>query len=96
MSVLKKIRTAIGKTQREKGYLKSYQNYMETIDRLENKKMSFGKARMPISTGRGLFARPGTVSLADVKEIKLSDILDKHRSRALALAQAKYYAKQVG
>ena len=38
MSVLKKIRTAIGKSQREKGYLKSYQNYMETIDRLENKK----------------------------------------------------------
>ena len=51
---------------------------------------------MPISTGRGLFARPGTASLADVKEVKLSDILDKHRSRALALAQAKYYAKQVG
>ena len=96
MSVLKKIRTAIGKSQREKGYLKSYQNYMETIDRLENKKMSFARARMPISTGRGLFARPGIASLADVKEVKLSDILDKHRSRALALAQAKYYAKQVG
>ena len=27
MSVLKKIRKAIDKSQREKGYLKSYQNY---------------------------------------------------------------------
>ena len=59
MSVLKNIRKAIRTSQREKGYLKSYQNYMETIDRLENKKMSFARARMPISTGRGLFARPG-------------------------------------
>jgi|TARA_R100000084_G_scaffold106521_1_gene64935 rhamnose utilization protein RhaD (predicted bifunctional aldolase and dehydrogenase) len=96
MSVFKKIRSAIGKSQREKSYLKSYQNYMETIDRLESKKMSFRGARMPIATGSGLFTRPNRPTLSDVREAKLSDILDKHRSRALALAQAKYYAKQVG
>ena len=96
MSVFKKIRKAIATSQKEKSYLKSYQNYMETIDRLESKKMSFGRARMPIATGSGLFTRPNRPTLSDVREAKLSDILDKHRSRALALAQAKYYAKQVG
>ena len=38
MSVFKKIRSAIGKSQREKSYLKSYQNYMETTIDLKVKK----------------------------------------------------------
>ena len=37
MSVFKKIRKAISTSQKEKSYLKSYRNYMETIDRLEKK-----------------------------------------------------------
>tara|TARA_B100000029_G_scaffold452466_1_gene477686 strand:+ start:935 stop:1270 length:336 start_codon:yes stop_codon:yes gene_type:complete len=71
---------------------KQFADYLSWIDQLENRKMSLrGRVRDP---GTDLNFRSGRVTTANTT--KMSTILDRYHDRALRLAQAKYYQKQVG
>ena len=68
-----------------------FRNYLNMIDRLSSKRISLKNAIIPTATQP---ARAGTgrrVATTDMKTI-----MDRYHQKALRLAQAKYYAKQVG
>ena len=67
-----------------------FANYLATIDRL-----SFQNFRLRGRVGEGpLTAKAG--SAGGVKVTKMSTILDNYHDKALRMAQAKYYQKQLG
>ena len=63
------------------------------FDSLENKKFYSRRGRVE-NPGTDLNFRSGRVNTANTT--KMSTILDRYHDRALRLAQAKYYQKQVG
>ena len=64
--------------------------YMDTIDKLKN-----ARANLPGRVELGnLTAKTGR--LTGVKTTRMTDILDKYHDKALRMAQAKYYQKQLG
>ena len=67
-----------------------FKRYMDTIDNLKNTRV-----RLPgrIELGN-LTARSGKVGSA--KTTNMSAIMDKYHDKALRMAQAKYYSKQLG
>tara|TARA_E500000318_G_scaffold56562_1_gene52605 strand:- start:809 stop:1204 length:396 start_codon:yes stop_codon:yes gene_type:complete len=76
---------------------KQFANYMNTIERLKNNKVRLsGKYALGTST------RSPTGSVQTVGRnipntaVSLQKVLDEYRTRALRLAQAKYYQKQLG
>ena len=77
------------KTPKDRG--SQFANYMSMIDTLSRKRVSL-KGNM-VALG-DLKARAGTGRAAATT--KMSTILDRYHDRALRLAQAKYYQKQVG
>ena len=78
-----------GKNRREQ-----FQSYMSMIDRLQNQKFYFRNRVRATDPGERLTAQAGQIR--DAKTTNMSDILDRYHDRALRLAQAKYYQKQVG
>ena len=78
-----------GKDRREQ-----FQSYMSMIDRLQNQKFYFRNRVRATDPGERLTAQAGRIR--DAKTTNMSDILDRYHDRALRLAQAKYYQKQVG
>lgn len=70
-----------------------FTNYLNMIDSLENKKFI---------SRRGRVENPGTnlrFTSSKTRQpgiTKMSQVLNKYHDKALRLAQAKYYAKQVG
>ena len=67
-----------------------FKRYMDTIDNLKNTRV-----RLPGRVELGnLTARPGKVRSA--KTTHMSTIMDKYHDKALRMAQAKYYSKQLG
>ena len=70
-----------------------FRNYLAMIDRLESKRISLrrGLVRDP---GEKLVAQAGR--LGGVKTTRMSTIMDKYHAKALRMAQAKYYQKQLG
>ncbi len=64
--------------------------YMDTIDRLKS-----ARVRLPGRVELGnLTAKSGKVGSA--KTTNMSAIMDKYHDKALRMAQAKYYSKQLG
>ena len=80
------------KESREKTKDQQFANYLNMIDRLENKKFI---------SRRGRVENPGTnLRFTSTKTrqpgiTKMSTVLNKYHDKALRLAQAKYYQKQV-
>jgi len=72
---------------------KQFSNYLSMIDSLESKKFVSRRGRVA-NPGTNLNFQAGKVRSASTT--KMSTVLDKYHSKALRLAQAKYYAKQVG
>ena len=70
-----------------------FQGYLSHIDSLENKKFYSRRGRVE-NPGTDLNFKSGRVNTANTT--KMSTILDRYHDRALRLAQAKYYQKQVG
>ena len=74
-----------GKTRREQ-----FAPYMSMIDNLKNTRV-----RLPGRVELGnLEARSGKIGSA--RTTKMTDIMDKYHDKALRMAQAKYYQKQLG
>ena len=74
-----------GKTRREQFTL-----YMNMVDKLQRAKVDL-RGRVELGP---LTARAGKVGSAKVT--KMSTIMDNYHNKALRMAQAKYYQKQVG
>jgi len=76
---------------------KQFANYMNTIERLRNKKVRLsGKYALGTDT-RSSTGRISTVGRnVPNTAVSLQKVLDEYRTRALRLAQAKYYQKQLG
>ena len=70
-----------------------FQGYLSHIDSLESKKFYSRRGRVE-NPGTDLNFKSGRVNTANTT--KMSTILDRYHDRALRLAQAKYYQKQVG
>jgi len=65
--------------------------YMDTIDKLKNIRVSFQKSKVelgPLTASAGKAGSP--------RVTKMSTIMDNYHNKALRMAQAKYYQKQVG
>ena len=76
---------------------KQFANYMNTIERLRNRKVRLsGKYAIGTDT-RSATGRISTVGRnVPNTAVSLQKVLDEYRTRALRLAQAKYYQKQLG
>jgi len=68
-----------------------FANYLATIDRLSFQNYRIRRGR--VAEGP-LTARAGSTGTAKVT--KMDTIMDRYHDKALRLAQAKYYQKQVG
>lgn len=79
------------KNQTDRG--QQFSSYLNMIDSLESKKFVSRRGRVA-NPGTDLNFQAGKVRSASTT--KMSTVLDKYHSKALRLAQAKYYAKQVG
>ena len=71
-----------------------FQSYMSMIDRLQKQKFYFRNRVRVRDPGEQLVAQAGQIGSA--KTTKMSSIMDNYHAKALRLAQAKYYQKQVG
>ena len=68
-----------------------FRMYMDTIDKLKNVRVSFQKSKVQLGN---LTARSGKAGSPRVTN--MSTIMDKYHDKALRMAQAKYYQKQLG
>ena len=75
-----------GKTRREQ-----FATYMSMIDNLKSAKADFGRSKVQLGNLEARTGRIGTVATT-----RMTDILDKYHDKALRMAQAKYYQKQLG
>ena len=90
-SFLKKFKKRLRENKPDRG--EQFSNYLSMIDSLERKKFVSRRGRVA-NPGTDLNFQAGKVRSASTT--KMSTVLDKYHSKALRLAQAKYYAKQVG
>ena len=98
--IIEKTQTAVKRTlgMGAKDYRqKQFANYMNTIERLRNRKVRLsGKYAIGTDT-RSPTGRISTVGRnVPNTAVSLQKVLDEYRARALRLAQAKYYQKQLG
>ena len=98
--IIKKTKEAVKRTlgRDQKDYRqKQFANYMNTIERLRNRKV-----RLSGKYAIGTDTRSPTGNVQTVGRnipntaVSLQKVLDEYRTRALRLAQAKYYQKQLG
>jgi len=75
-----------GKTRREQ-----FAGYMTMIDKLQNVKSTLRRGRVELGN---LTAKSGRIG--EARTTRMTDILDKYHDKALRMAQAKYYQKQLG
>ena len=67
-----------------------FRMYMDTIDKLKN-----ARANLPGRVELGnLTAKSGRIG--EARTTHMSTIMDKYHDKALRMAQAKYYSKQLG
>ena len=74
-----------GKTRRAQ-----FAGYMTMIDKLQNVKSTLRRGRVELGN---LTAKSGKVG--SVRTTNMSAIMDKYHDKALRMAQAKYYQKQL-
>ena len=94
--IIKKTKDATKKLFTEDNRQKQFANYMATIDRLRKNKINLsGKFRLGTTT----VSPTGSISTVGRTvpntSVSFSKTLDEYRARALRLAQAKYYQRQV-
>ena len=77
--------------QTPKDRASQFANYMSMIDTLSRKRVSLKGSMVQLGN---LKASAGRRSMPNLT--KMSTIMDKYHDKALRLAQAKYYQKQVG
>ena len=92
MSLMKKIKKLqenlkAGKQNRAA----QFANYLDMVDKYSKKRVSLKGSMVQLGD---LKARAGSGSMPKVT--KMSTVMDKYHDKALRLAQAKYYQKQVG
>ena len=68
-----------------------FANYLSMVDRYSKKRVSLKGSMVQLGN---LKASAGRRSMPNLT--KMSTIMDKYHDKALRLAQAKYYQKQVG
>ena len=92
MGLMKKIED-LRKNLREnkKNRAAQFANYLDMVDKYSRKRVSL-KGNMVSLGNPNVRAGSGTMP----KATKMSTIMDRYHDRALRLAQAKYYQKQVG
>tara|TARA_R100000655_G_scaffold74112_1_gene112612 strand:- start:143 stop:541 length:399 start_codon:yes stop_codon:yes gene_type:complete len=98
--IIKKTQKAVKRTlgmDAEDYRQKQFANYMNTIQRLKNNKVRLsGKYALGTDT-RSTTGRITTVGRnVPNTAVSLQKVLDEYRTRALRLAQAKYYQRQLG
>ena len=93
-SVLQKIAAKFSGGSEGKDRRTQFQSYMSMIDRLQKQKFYFRNQVRARNPGEQLIAQAGQIRGAKIT--KMSTILDEYHDKALRLAQAKYYQKQVG
>jgi len=67
-----------------------FRMYMDTIDKLKSARADL-PGRIPLGNLEAKSGRIGTI-----RTTRMTDILDKYHDKALRMAQAKYYQKQLG
>tara|TARA_R110002020_G_scaffold30213_2_gene95006 strand:- start:4971 stop:5369 length:399 start_codon:yes stop_codon:yes gene_type:complete len=76
-----------------------FANYLAMIDRLSKKRVNLARGFVA-DPGEKLTATSGQIGTVGRNvagtSVSMSNILDEYHDRALRLAQAKYYQKQVG
>ena len=94
--IIKKTKDAVKAVSGKQTRQEQFANYMATIDRLrKNKARLSGQFRLGTTTGSPV-NRISTVGRnVPNTAMSFSKTLDEYRARALRLAQAKYYQKQV-
>ena len=94
--ILKKTQKAAKKLFTEDNRQKQFANYMATIDRLRKNKINLsGKFRLGTTTASPTRTISTVGRTVPNTSVSFSKTLDEYRARALRLAQAKYYQKQV-
>lgn len=94
--IIKKTQKAVKAISGEQNRQQQFANYMATIDRLRK-----NKVRLSGKFGMGTTTASPTGRISTVgrnipnTSVSFSKTLDEYRARALRLAQAKYYQKQV-
>ena len=68
-----------------------FRNYLNMIDRLSSKRISLKNSMVATAPQPARAGNGRRVATTDMKTI-----MDRYHQKALRLAQAKYYAKQVG
>ena len=94
--ILKKTKKAVKAVSGEQTRQQQFANYMATIDRLKKNKVRLsGQFRLGTNTASPS-GRITTVGRnVPNTSVSFSKTLDEYRARALRLAQAKYYQRQV-
>tara|TARA_A100001515_G_C4501233_1_gene186755 strand:+ start:210 stop:602 length:393 start_codon:yes stop_codon:yes gene_type:complete len=94
--ILKKTKSATKKLLTKDNRQKQFANYMATIDRLRKNKINLsGKFRLGTTTASPTRTISTVGRTVPNTSVSFSKTLDEYRARALRLAQAKYYQKQV-
>ena len=92
MSLMKKIKKLQENLRKNKqNRTAQFANYLDMVDKYSRKRVSL-KGSMVSLVNPNARAGSGTMP----KATKMSTIMSRYHERALRLAQAKYYQKQVG
>ena len=94
--IIKKTKKAAGRLFEPESRQKQFSNYMATIDRLRKNKVRLsGQFRLGTTTASPTRTISTVGRNVPNTAMSFSKTLDEYRARALRLAQAKYYQKQV-
>ena len=77
--------------QSQENRSKQFANYLSMMDRYSTKRISLKRSMVGLGDLKATSGR-----LSGPKTTKMSTIMDQYHDKALRLAQAKYYQKQVG
>ena len=89
MTKIKKLQENLRKNKQNR--TAQFANYLDMVDKYSRKRVSL-KGNMVSLGNPNVRAGSGTMP----KATKMSTIMSRYHERALRLAQAKYYQKQVG
>ena len=94
--ILQKTKKAVKAVSGEQTRQQQFANYMATIDRLRKNKVKLsGQFRLATTTASPVNRITTVGRNVPNTSVSFSKTLDEYRARALRLAQAKYYQRQV-
>ena len=89
MAKIKKLQENLRKNKQNR--TAQFANYLDMVDKYSRKRVSLKRSMVSLGNPN---VRAGSGTMP--KATKMSTIMDRYHDRALRLAQAKYYQKQVG